>query len=355
LLNESIINMNRVLVTSAGSPQSNGVINSLNLVGNFFTAGIGSDIYDLQFAKANVLQKISKATDSKYVDEFLSATRTLKPDLIFVQHDKELEKLIQHRDEIENTGAVLFWPETSVVSTCLNKFSTWQALKSNEIEVIDNIFLNSKNDLVKHFSNLKQMTGEVWLRSNLTSGGGLGSKRVRSVNEGIEWVERNEGWGSFIAAPALGDATVTYQSVWYEGELICAQARERLGWAYGNLTASGVTGITKACITVDDIEINELAEKVVRAVAKVPHGVFGVDFTRGNQKRPYPTEINICRFFTTIEFFARLGLNMPYIAAYLALTKNRKLPFKIPKLDPDWLWLRSIDSNPILLRKEHLH
>ncbi len=77
--------------------------------------------------------------------------------------------------------------------------------------------------------------------------------------------------------------------------------------------------MTKTGITCSDEMVDKVAQAVVYAVADKPHGIFGVDMAWDEHGVPNPTEINISRFFTTILFFTKAGLNMPVIFKNLAL------------------------------------
>jgi carbamoyl-phosphate synthase large subunit len=64
---------------------------------------------------------------------------------------------------------------------------------------------------------------------------------------------------------------------------------------------------------------------------------------------PNPTEINISRFFTTVQFFTQAGLNMPKIFKDIAL--HNEFPLLKNKINPlpnGLLWLRGMDKEPIL-------
>lgn len=77
--------------------------------------------------------------------------------------------------------------------------------------------------------------------------------------------------------------------------------------------------------------------------------------TRPPSDLPRPTEINISRFFTTIQFFAAAGLNFPEIFCELGL-QGRSIwegP-KINPLPPGLVWLRGMDQPPQLRRREEL-
>ena len=110
------------------------------------------------------------------------------------------------------------------------------------------------------------------------------------------------GWGCFTAAQLLTDRSVTWQSIWYEGDLVVAQARRRHKWNYGNRTLSGVTGITGVAETCSDEDVTRTALDAIAAIDSRPHGIFCVDMTYDRSGVPNPTEINIGRFFTTVVF-----------------------------------------------------
>ena len=99
---------------------------------------------------------------------------------------------------------------------------------------------------------------------------------------------------TFTAASMLGRNSITWQSIWWEGELIVAQTRRRYEWAFSSRAPAGVTGVTRVAATVADPEIDELARASILAIDPAPHGVFGVDMTysrmgaqpHGDQHRP---------------------------------------------------------------------
>jgi carbamoyl-phosphate synthase large subunit len=154
----------------------------------------------------------------------------------------------------------------------------------------------------------------------------------------------------------LTSRTITWLSIWWEGELVVAQTRKRTGWIHGNRSASGVTGVTKVGTTCSDDLVTDIAIRTVHAVDDRPHGIFGVDFAYDANGVPNPTEINISRFFTTVLFFTKAGLNMPVIFKDLALYHEMpKLEKKINPLPDGLMWLRAMDHEPMLATDEELN
>jgi hypothetical protein len=138
-------------------------------------------------------------------------------------------------------------------------------------------------------------------------------------------------------------------SIWHDGELVVAQGRKRLYWELARISASGVTGVTGAGVTVADPSLDELATAAVLAIDRHPHGLFGVDLTYDRAGVPNPTEINVGRFFTTHQFFTALGLNLPYLYVKLALGEPPPpVPRRLNPLPEDMVWIRGVDFVPVL-------
>jgi carbamoyl-phosphate synthase large subunit len=209
--------------------------------------------------------------------------------------------------------------------------------------------INSEADLKRAFEELGDDKGTIWLRASSIGGGGKGALPTSNFNFAKGWIEHFDGYGDFVAAELLTSNTITWVSIWHEGELVVAQTRVRKGWVHGNRTLSGVTGVTKVGQTASSDEATEVALKAIKAVSAKPHGIFAVDMTYDKNGVPNPTEINIARFFTTILFFTEAGLNMPKIFKDIILYNEfPDLKKKINPLADGLLWLRGMDRTPVL-------
>jgi carbamoyl-phosphate synthase large subunit len=169
------------------------------------------------------------------------------------------------------------------------------------------------------------------------------------------WIRRFEGWGEFTAAECLTASTITWSSLWRDGQLVVAQTRRRQSWSFGDRTLSGVTGVTAVGQTDSDPVVDEISMAAIKAVDPQPNGIFSVDLTYGDDGLPRPTEINISRFFTTILFFAEAGLNLP--AIYCDMGLEDRAPWAEPRVNPlpdGLVWVRGMDTAPRLLTREAL-
>ncbi len=348
--------MKKILIGGAGGAPSEGVIRSLLLSDRHETIiGMGSVPSDLAMSHASKKYVVPFANDTRYSDHLLKILEMEKPDLIHFQNDMEIWYASKIRDDIQSTGTKVFMPEHSVIDTCVSKWKSWKAFKEAGIVVPENIYINDEEDLKRAFRELGDSKGNIWLRADSMGGGGMGSIPTNDYEMARAWINRNNGWGNFLAAQMLTAETITWLSIWYEGELIVAQTRKRTGWIHGNRSASGVTGVTKIGTTCSDEVVTTIAQKAIKAVDKTPHGIFGVDMTYDNNGIPNPTEINISRFFTTIYFFTMAGLNMPVIFKDLALYGEKpSLNKKINPLPDNLMWLRGMDTEPMLTTADEI-
>jgi carbamoyl-phosphate synthase large subunit len=342
--------MTKIIIAGAGGAPSEGVINSLLRSNKKETIiGIGSEPTDLVLSNAHEKYYVPYANTPHYKDALLTILKTLKPDLIHFQNDLEIFHASLFRDEIEKCGVKLFMPSHDVIDTCVHKYKSYLKFKEAGIKVPKNILINNEEDLKEAFQILSNEKGMIWLRDASIGAGGKGALPTNNYYLAKNWIDHFTGWGNYVAAEILSPNSVTWMSLWYEGELIVAQTRIRKGWTHGNRAISGITGVTKVGQTYSNREVDEVAINTIKSVTKKPHGIFGVDMTYDFCNIPNPTEINISRFFTTVLFFTEAGLNMPLIFKDIALYNEFPKFNKIINPLPDnLLWLRGMDIKPKL-------
>lgn len=348
--------MTKILIAGAGGAPSEGVINSLLRSKKEETIlGMGSEPTDLVLSQAHEKFYVPYANTPEYKEALLTILKSEKPDLVHFQNDLEIFHASMFRDEIHALGVKTFMPSHEVIDTCVHKYKTYLKCKEAGIIVPKNIIINNEEDLKRSFSELGDSEGKIWLRASSIGGGGKGALPTNDFLFAKGWIERYNGWGDFVAAEMLTPDTVTWLSIWHEGELVVAQTRIRNGWTHGNRTVSGVTGVTKVGQTFSNAEVDRISMATVKAVSDKPHGIFGVDMTYDKNGIPNPTEINISRFFTTVLFFTEAGLNMPEIFKDIALYHEfPTLEKKINPLSDGLLWLRGMDTKPRLMRQNEI-
>ncbi len=212
------------------------------------------------------------------------------------------------------------------------------------------ILIQNKADLEKAFD---LFGSDIWIRE-IEGAAGKGSLSSPDFGDAFNQINSRNGWGIYTAAEKLTSASVTWMSIYYHGELIVAQTRERLYWEHGNRAQSGVTGITGTGRTCGNKQIDDIAIRSIYAVDKIPHGIFSVDMTYDKNGVPNCTEINIGKFFTTNHFFTAAGINFPEIFVNLAFGVDTGMRNIINPLAEGWNWIRGMDSKPNLVRDEEI-
>lgn len=334
--------MKRILVSEAGGAPSINIIKSLRAMNeDIEIIGISSDVYLLQLADVDVRFLVPSANDPLFLPLLKEIIEATKPEVLLSQNDAVIEILSEHRDELDTK---LFLPKHETITLCHNKFSSYNKWAESGLSVPKTFLITDEKSLHKAFKYCKE---KVWLRA--TSGwSGRGALFTEDLPFAKAWITYYKGWGSFSAAEYLSPHSVTFMSIWNDGELVVAQSRKRIEWRFGHHSISGVTGQTGVGITVNDDMLTKTALAAIKAIDKYPHGIFSVDMTLDQHGIPNPTEINIGRFFATSYFFTAAGLNMTEIV--LALLDNRtvNIPQRINPLPTNQVWVRQIDSEPVL-------
>lgn len=336
--------MKRILVTGAGGAPATNFVRSLRLVKDepFHLIGVDADKYYLQRAETDEKYLIPPCSDPQYIPLLNRIIEQTGAELIFAQPDVEIDYISQHRDEIK---CRVFLPAKETVTICQNKFLSFEKWKEAGLVVPDTMMIENEDDLHKAFETFGP---KIWLRA-VQGAFGKGSLPTDNYDQAKAWLDFQRGWGTFSAAVCLLPESITWQSIWKDGELVVAQGRKRLYWEFANRAPSGITGLTGTGVTMSDPVLDDLALRTIHAIDKKPHGIFSVDMTYDVRGVPNPTEINIGRFFTTHLFFSQAGLNMPYIFVKLAFGED--IPPIAKKMNPlpeGLAWVRGMDIEPVL-------
>ncbi|QEE25650.1 carboxylate--amine ligase [Rhodanobacter glycinis] len=344
--------MAKIQIGGAGGAPSNNFIRSLressrkdHLIG---TTCVPADLF---LADTEEKYVVPYATADNYSEKVLGLISKVRPDFIHLQNDYEVRAISRIRDKVVDLGIGLYLPDAETVENCVDKQKSYAIWKAAGVRVPETILLNNENDLKVAFEKLGP---KIWIRA-IEGGGGRGALPAENYEFAKIWIDRFKGWGTFTASELLSEKTITWQSIWFEGELVVAQTRKRRSWNFGNRTLSGVTGITGVGETCSDPLVDRIAQDAILAIDKRPHGIFSADMTYDFSGFPKPTEINIGRFFTTHYFFTKAGLNFPEIYCNIALDETFPvLEKKVNPLPDGLIWIRGMDREPVLTTVDEL-
>jgi carbamoyl-phosphate synthase large subunit len=344
--------MAKIQIGGAGGAPANGFIKSLRESGRGdYLIGMSSGVSDLFLANVDEKYPIPEASDSSYSDVLLRMLSKTRPDFIHLQNDYEVRAVSRLRDQVEALGVKHYLPAAETVENCVDKEKSYKIWESFGLPVPKTTVLRDPSDLKRAFD----LYGEtIWVRA-IEGAAGRGALPANNYEFAKIWIDRFSGWGEFTASELLTKETVTWLSIWYQGELVVAQTRRRLSWNFSNRTLSGVTGITGVGETCSNGIVDKISQDAILTMDAKPHGIFAVDMTYDKNGIPNPTEINIGRFFTTHYFFTKAGLNMPKIYCDIALDGIfPALEKRINPLPDGLIWIRGMDVEPVLTTRSEL-
>lgn len=344
--------MKRILVTGAGGSAAANFVASLRLADEeFYVVGADRQPYHLELADVQARYLVPAASDPAYLDALNRIVERERVEFVHPQPDVEVAALSEERDRLQ---ARLLLPRRETLRTCQDKMALASTLRSACVPVGESFPLTDRDSLREGFAQLRERHERVWLRATRGAGGraSLPVTRVEQAEAWIAYWEELRGLSirDFMLVEFLPGREFAFQSLWDRGKLITSQARERVQYLFGYLTPSGQTSSPSVAVTVHRPDVNEIASRAVLAVDPEATGVFCVDLKEDAAGVPCVTEINAGRFFTTSNFLAQAGSNMPYY--YVKLAYGEPLP-DLPQFDAvpaGYYWVRMMDMGYRLVR-----
>jgi hypothetical protein len=347
--------MTTVLLLGAGGSAAANVLDSLRRADRGHrVVGADASPTKLHLSEADTRVVVPRADDEGYLDAVCATVEQFACEVVHPQPDPDVRAIGTFRDAIP---AATFLPHQSVLDLAADKARCTEHLRAAGVAVPDALPFDGGGDVAEITDALLERHERVWIRAR-RGAGARASLPVRSGRQAQAWVdwwveERNLHASDFMASEMLPGREFAYQSVWQGGELVAGQARERVEYLYGHLTPSGQTSTPSVARTVSRPEVDDVAQRATRALDAHPCGVYCIDIKESATGTPKVTEVNAGRFFTTSNFFAAAGLNMPDLAVRCALGER---PPRLPSspLPPDLYWIRMVDMQCVLVPGDEL-
>jgi carbamoyl-phosphate synthase large subunit len=338
----------KVLVLGAGGSASTNYVRSLRLTPEkFHIIGVDCNKYYLQRAETNERYLVPMASDKEYIPKLNKIIQKTGAEFIHAQNDAEVFAISKNREQLK---CKTFLPEHNTIRVCQNKYLSSYYWSKDGFKKPRTYLINTEEELLEA---CREIHGEMWIR-DVRGAGGKGSLKTGEFEVAKGWIEYRQGWGTYTVAEYLSEKSTTFTSVWKDGLLIAGQGRKRLYWELGSAFISGISGATGGGMVDNDPVVAETAIKSIKTIDSKPKGIFSVDMTYGQDGLPYPTEINISRFFTTHFFFAKAGFNVAYIYTKLGFGEKVTI-YPINPLKEGLVWIRGMDFEPILTTIEKIN
>lgn len=339
----------------AGGTAGMNFIDSLRMAkDDYYIVGCDINRWHLEVPDVDKRYLVPYSIEPGYIDALNEIIRKEKIDFIHAQPDMEVEVLSEHRERLQ---ARQLMPAKETIRVCRDKMRTNELFRKKKVPAPLSYRVNSVSEINEILDTIKRASSQekVWIRA-IKGAGSKAALPVKTFRQAKEWIHY---WRTtklleskdFMIAEFLPGREYAFQSLWYEGKLIVSQARERLEYLMGNLFPSGQSSSPSVAVTVHNKNVNSVATRAVLEIDKNATGIFCVDLKENSKGIPCVTEINAGRFFTTSNFFAKLGCNMPEYYVKMGLGKSAPKCSMYNALPEGVYWIRSIDSGPVI-RKE---
>ena len=342
--------MTCVLLLGAGGSAAANVADALRRSEHDYRI-VGADASNvtLQLSTADERIIVPRADADGYVEAIAWAVEKWSCDVVHPQPDPDVRAIGRAR---ARSGARTYLPTQEALDVAADKLRFADQMRGAGVAVPEAVTYDSLASVVDVTDGLLATHGRVWVRARV----GAGARASLPVRTGLQadawirwWVdERNMDASDFMASEMLPGREFAYQSVWQDGRLVAGQARERVEYLYGHLTPSGQTSTPSVARTVHEPAVDDVALRAIRALDARPCGAYCVDIKESADGTAKVTEINAGRFFTTSNFFAAAGLNMPDMLVRCALGE-RLTPVGSSPLPADLYWIRMVDMGYALV------
>jgi len=319
-----------ILVTTAGGGNAINLCRSLkHAFPDCFLVGANANKF--QLAKSiitDVNYLVPKFSGVRYVEIMEGIVEKEKIDFVIPNHELEIKTIVNSDSQILKDKT--FLAKKEVVDLCINKFNLINHLKASGIrEVPKSLMLTVGGD------ELNQLEYPVWLR--LTHGAGSqGAFLAHDYEEAAFWVDywmrhKHVSPSDFMISEYLPGEDHHYFSLWKDGEMIIGKSIKRLEYCCGKYTLTGTSSSPSLCKMVKRKDLDDLTERIIKAVDPKANGLYGIDYKESVDGRHCLTEINIGRFPRINLIFNLEGTSVNIAELYVKC--GLKIPFDKPTMD----------------------
>jgi hypothetical protein len=345
----------RILLTGVGGSASSNFLDSLRLDHHdAFLVGADASKFMMSLSTADKNYLIPKASENGYLEAVSRIIDKEKIDVLHAQPDPEVTFIGKHRQQI---NASVYLPRQEVLDVAGDKELFTSTLRDAGIPMPRSGSGVTRSDLADVVGFLLRDFEKVWVRAK-RGAGSRASLPVRTIDQALNWAqwwidEKGMEWEDFMASEFLPGKEYALQTFWQNGELISAEARERVAYLYGFLSPSGQSSTPSIARTTRSSQVFDVGLNGIRALDSSPHGVYCADIKTSYEGELKITEVNAGRFFTTSNFFAHAGVNMPSMLVRAAMGERIK-PLGIATLPEDLYWIRMVDMGYKLVSGDEL-
>lgn len=348
----------RILITGVGgvTPRSFAqALRKYSMYARYELIGTDSNKYALGLYMPELFNKsylVPKVSDPEYWSVLDSIIDAEKIDYAVINPELEVVEWAQRSMNHKFPFKVLL-PDYNLASLLVDK-----SRLSEELEpygLAPKSFTIKKEDIIEK-GNLK-LSYPFWIRSALGSSG-LGAMKINSLYELKNWIYVNPKVEKFLASEFLPGRNLGCKMLYHNGDLLRSAIAERVYYIMSKVAPSGITGNTcfgRLVNAPDAFNVARQAMDIMFDKTKAPkHGFFTVDLKEDADGKPMVTEVNI-RFVAFTQCYAAGSANLPEdLIRVLDDDSAFDRKFKLYEFEPDMIFLRDVDEQPIIMKETQL-
>lgn len=331
-----------ILILGAGGAAGINIARALRRDGSFGIYGTDVSATRLKLPDLDEAFVVPPVSSAHRIETIQRIIYEHKIQRVYAQADKEVAWLAEHRNELPAVAL----PSVAALELAADKLNLNHAI--GRVTEVPESYRYEESDFETEFDYLRYLSEKVWIRAR----NGAGSKAalpVKTAKQAWAWVQywcevRGLKASDFMMCEYLPGDEFAHQSVWHNGTLIASVTRQRLEYVFAEQMPSGQSSTPSHAVIVHRGDVNMAAEKSIRKIDPTPHGVYGVDMKCRADGMPCVTEINAGRFYTTSDFYAAAGCNLPAI-----LMRGGSDVVGRDPIEAGREWIRSLDREAVLV------
>lgn len=349
----------RILITGVGGPTPASIAVSLKRFSQLPECqilGVDSNPLATGLYRGELFDSTAVVPAALSPDYWPSIERLVEQhriDIAIVQPEVEVVEWSRRQFESELPCKALL-PEYELAHVLVDKAEMTSALRDMSLVPVS-VALNRDLESLAEVESV--LSYPFWTRA-ASGSSGLGSLLVEDQEGLRSWIGMNRGVATFLCSEYLPGRNLACKLLYFEGDLIRAACAERVNYIMAKVAPSGITGNTSFGRFLNEpgpinraiLAMDHLAE----LTASRKHGLFTVDFKEDANGGAQITEINV-RNVAFNGCFAQIGANFSEdIVRLLSPELEFDRNYKQYKFDDDYVFIRDVDVEPIVLRQSQL-
>lgn len=349
--------MKNILITGIGGPTPRSIANVIrSKYPEAKIIGVDVNIKALGFYMNDLVDVsllIPRADSKEYWDSIKKIISEYNIDLAFVQPELEVTKWGEYFLENNDYPCPVLIPPLAHVNALMNKANMADLL--NETDFIPKTIRITQE--TKDFNVLEREIGfPCWIRASVGSGG-LGSLKLNSLKELEAWLFIHKDVEEFTISEFLTGRHLANQMLYLDGEIVKNAGLHCAEYVMADIAPSKVTGNTSYGKFINEEKLLIFCEDVMAYISEktgIPaHGVYSFDLKENDKGELKVTEINI-RHMAYTGIMAEVGFDLISDSIKYLEGDEDKIQKGRYYYDSDLIFLRDVDSTPILMKESEL-